>query len=229
MKKITSHFFAIGVFLIVALVYCKPAIQGKVLQQGDVIHWKGMAENSMKYNETHGHYPLWTNGMFSGMPAYQIAMDPKNPFNIIYLHKVFTLTPIDGKVFPIGLGKPMLFFFLLCIGFYFLSQVFGVDYRIGILGSLAYAYASFSSILIVAGHETQVQAMAYMPALLGAILLIYKKKYLAGAALTALFTGLLVAMNHLQVTYYLLIVVAFMTVYYLFEWIRAQDYKHIIK
>ena len=218
-KKITPHLIAIGVFLVVALVYCKPALQGKVLQQSDVIHWKGMAENSMKYKETHGNYPLWTNGMFSGMPAYQIAMDPKNPFNIIYLHKVFSLF----------LGKPFMFFFLLCMGFYFLSQVFNVDYRIGILGSLAYAYASFSSILIVAGHETQVQAMAYMPALLGAILLVYKKRYLLGATLTAVFTGLLVAMNHLQVTYYLLIVAAFMTIYYLIEWIRAKDYKHIIK
>ncbi len=218
-KIVTPHLIAMGVFLIVAFVYCKPALQGKVLTQGDVIHWKGMAENSMKYKETHGNYPLWTNSMFSGMPAYQIAMDPKNPFNIIWLHKIFSLF----------LGKPFMFFFLLCMGFYFLSQVFRVDYRIGILGALGYAYASFSSILIIAGHETQVQAMAYMPALLGAILLVYQKKYLIGATLTAVFTGLLVAMNHLQVTYYLLIVAAFMTIYYLVEWIRAKEYKHIIK
>ena len=71
--------------------------------------------------------------------------------------------------------------------------------------------------------------MAYMPALLGAILLVYQKKYLLGAALTALFTGLFIAMNHLQVTYYFLIVAALMTIYYLIEWIRAKDYKHIIK
>ena len=218
-SKITPHLIAIGVFLIVALIYCKPALQGKVLQQGDIIHWKGMAQNSFKYKETHGHFPLWTNGMFGGMPAYQIAMDPQNPFNLIYVHKVFSLF----------LGKPFMFFFLLCMGFYFLSQVFKVDYRISILGSLAYAYASFSSILIVAGHETQVLAMAYMPALLGAILLVYQKKYLIGAALTALFTGLFIAMNHLQVTYYFLMVAALMTLYYLIEWIRAKDYKHIFK
>ncbi len=218
-SKITPHLIAIGIFIVVALVYCKPALQGKVLQQGDVIHWKGMAQNSFKYKETHGHFPLWTNGMFSGMPAYQIAMDPANPFNLIYVHKVFSLF----------LGKPFMFFFLLCLGFYFLSQVYGVDYRIGIAGALAYAYASFSSILVVAGHETQVLAMAYMPAVLGAILLVYKKRYWTGAALTALFTSLFVAMNHLQVTYYFLIVAAFMTVFYLIEWIRAKDYKHIIK
>ena len=218
-SKIIPHLIAIGIFLIVAFIYCKPALQGRVLQQGDIIHWKGMAQNSFKYKETHGHFPLWTNGLFSGMPAYQIAMDPQNPFNIIYIHKVLSLF----------LGKPFQFFFLLCLGFYFLSQVYKVDYRIGILGALAYAYGSFCSILVIAGHETQVLAMAYMPALLASILLVYKKRYWLGAAATALFTGLFVAMNHLQVTYYFLIVAAFMTVYYLVKWIRAKDYKHIFK
>ncbi len=217
-SKVTPHLIAIGVFLVVALIYCKPVLEGKVLQQGDVIHWKGMAQNSFKYKETHGHFPLWTNGLFSGMPAFQIAIDPKNPFNLVYLHQVFSL----------GLGKPIMFFFLLCMGFYFLSQVFKVDYRISILGSLAYAYASFSSILIVAGHETQVLAMAYMPALLGAVLLVYQKKYWLGATLTALFTSLFVAMNHLQVTYYFLIVGVLMSIYYAIEWIKAKEYKHLI-
>lgn len=217
-SKITPHLIAIGIFLVVALVYCKPALQGKVLQQGDVIHWKGMAQNSFKYKETHGHFPLWTNGLFSGMPAFQIAMDPKNPFNLVYAHHVISLF----------LGKPFIFFFLLCLGFYFLSQVYKINYRIGIAGALAYAYASFSSILVVAGHETQVLAMAYMPALLGAILMVYQKKYWFGAALTALFTSLLVAMNHLQVTYYFLIVAAFMSVYYAINWIREKQFKHLI-
>ncbi|MBV9963696.1 MAG: YfhO family protein [Parafilimonas sp.] len=218
-SRLTPHLIAIGIFLIVAVIYCKPALQGKVLQQGDVIHWKGMAQNSFKYKETHGHFPLWTNGMFSGMPAYQIAMDPANPFNLIYLHKIFSLF----------LGKPFQFFFLLCLGFYFLSHVYKVDYRLGILGGLCYAYASFSSILVVAGHETQVLAMAYMPAVLGAMLLVYQKRYWIGGALTALFTGLFIAMNHLQVTYYFLIIATFMTIYYLIEWIRVKDYKHIFK
>lgn len=218
-SKITPHLIAIAIFLVVALIYCKPALQGKVLQQGDIIHWKGMAQNSFKYKETHGHFPLWTNGMFSGMPAFQIAQDPSNPFNLIYLHQVLSLF----------LSKPFQFFFLLCLGFYFLSQVYKVDYRIGIAGALAYAYASFSPILVVAGHESQVLVMAYMPALLGAVLLVYQKKYWVGAALTALFTSLFIALNHLQVTYYFLIIACFMTLYYVIKWVRGKEYKHLIK
>src|ERR1044072_9777052 len=97
-SKITPHLIAIGVFIIVAVIYCKPALQGKVWQQSDIIHWKGMAQNSFKYKETHGHFPLWTNGLFSGMPAYQIAMDPSNPFNLVHIHNVLSF-----------LGKPVSF------------------------------------------------------------------------------------------------------------------------
>lgn len=217
-KSLTPHIIAVGVFLIVAVIYCKPALQGKVLQQSDVIHWKAMAANSEAYKATHGHYPLWSNGMFCGMPAFQIAMDVKNPFNIFYIQHIITLF----------LPKPINFFFLLCIGFYFLTQILRLDYRIGILSALGYAYASFSAILVVAGHETQIQAMAYMPFILGSIILIYHRKYLIGASLTALFMGLLIAINHLQVTYYLMIVTGFMSIYYLVNWIKKKEYKHAV-
>jgi len=71
--------------------------------------------------------------------------------------------------------------------------------------------------------------MAYMAALLGAIILVYRKRYWPGAALTALFTGLLIAVNHLQITYYFLIIAGFMTVYYIIQWVRAKQYRHLIK
>ena len=75
--KLLPHFIAVLIFLVVALIYCKPVLQGEVLQQTDVIQWKGMAQNSLEFKKTHGHLPLWTNSMFSGMPAYQIAMEPQ--------------------------------------------------------------------------------------------------------------------------------------------------------
>ena len=80
-QKLLPHFIAVVIFLVVAAIYCKPALQGEVLQQNDIIQWKGMAKNSFDYKEAHGHFPLWTNGMFSGMPAYQIAMEPKGNGN----------------------------------------------------------------------------------------------------------------------------------------------------
>ncbi len=77
-NRVLPHLIAIVIFLIVAVIYCKPVLEGKVLQQHDVTQWKAMAKNSFDYKETHGNFPLWTNSMFSGMPAYQIAMEGTN-------------------------------------------------------------------------------------------------------------------------------------------------------
>ena len=78
-RKLLPHIIVVAVFLIVATIYCRPVLQGKVLHQEDVVQWQAMAKNQFDYKAKHGHFPLWTNGMFSGMPGYQIAMEPDVP------------------------------------------------------------------------------------------------------------------------------------------------------
>lgn len=216
-KSLLPHAIAVAIFVIVAIIYCKPALEGKVLAQQDVTHWKGMAQDLIQFKEKNGHYPLWNNNLFGGMPAYQIAMESGNPASVGFLHTVFML----------GLPKPIGYFFLLCISFYFLSQVVGSNYWLGIMGAIAYAYATYSPVIVVVGHDTKMLAMGYLPALMGAIWLIYQRKYLWGLALTALFSGLLVGMNHLQVTYYFLIMAFVMTIGFAIEWIKTKDFKHL--
>lgn len=191
-KNLLPHAIAVVVFMVVALVYCKPALEGKVLQQSDVSLWKASAQNSFEYKEKHGTFPLWTNGQFSGMPAFQITSVGTNPVSIVYAANVLTL----------NLPKPVSFFFLACVCFYFLSQVLRVNPYIGLFGALSYAYATYNPIIISVGHDTKMMAIAYLPAFVGSLLLLYHKKYLWGTTLTALFTALLISANHLQITYY---------------------------
>ncbi len=217
-KSLLPHLIAVAVFALIAIIYCKPAFDGKVLQQSDVIHWKGMAQDLVKYKEKHGTYPLWNNNLFGGMPAYQVILETSNPITVGYFHPLFMLF----------LTKPVGYFFLLCLSFYFLSQVLKVRPWLGILGSIAYAYSTFSEIIVAVGHDTQMLALGYVPALLAAVWLIYQKKYWWGAALTALFSCLLIAQNHLQITYYFLIVALFMSIGFIIQWIKAKEYKHLI-
>ena len=217
-KKLLPHLIAVVVFLIVAVIYCRPVLQGKVLQQHDVTQWKAMAQNSYQYKETHGHFPLWTNGMFSGMPAYQIAIGSKNTISPGVLYFVFTL----------GLPKPISFFFLACVCFYFLSQVLRVNPYVGIIGALAYAYATYNPIIVAAGHDTKMQTIAFLPAFIASLILVYEKRYWLGGALTALFTALLVGMNHPQIAYYAFLIAAFMTIGYAVYWIKTKQIKHLL-
>lgn len=213
-KKALPHIIAILTFLIIAVLFCKPALEGKVLQQHDIVHWKGMAQSSFEYKEKHGHFPLWNTNLFSGMPAYQVAMEGRG--FMVDLHQIFTL----------GLPKPIAFFFLACLCFYILSQVLGVHFLIGILTSLAFAYASYDPIIIVAGHESKMWAMAYMPGVLAGLLLIYQKRYLIGLAVTSVFATWQIVFNHPQISYYFFIAVGIISLGYLIQWIRAKEWKH---
>jgi hypothetical protein len=217
-KKLVPHLIAVAVFLVVALIYCRPVLEGKVVSQHDITHWKGAIQQSEVYKQTHGSAPLWTNSLFSGMPAFQIGYAANNvvPW---YAHQLFTL----------GLPKPIQFFFLACICFYFLTVVLGIRPVIGIMGSLAFGYATYNPVIIAVGHDTKMLTMAYMPALLGSLLLIYEKKYWLGAALTALFTSVMICMNHPQIAYYFFIAVAVMSIFYAVRWIRNKEWAHLIK
>jgi len=217
-NQVAPHLLAIGIFLAVALIYCKPTLEGKVLQQMDVTQWRGMAQNSFAYKEKHGQFPLWSNGIFSGMPAFQITSVGSNPVSIGYVNQVLTL----------NLPKPISFFFLACVCFYILTQVIGTRVAIGIAGALSYAYATYNPIIVAVGHDTKMQAIAYLPAFLAGLWMLYEKRnYWMGTALIALFTALLVASNHLQITYYALILALIMSIGYGIQWIRAKDWKHL--
>ena len=217
LKTFLPHLIAILTFVIVAVIFCKPALEGKVLQQSDNIQWKAMYEDQRLAEEKTGKLPLWTNGMFSGMPGYQIAMHSTNPISIGYVYQMLTL----------GLPKPFYFFILASVCFYLLTLFLRVNPYLGIIGALSYAYATYHPILVGAGHETKMIALAYLPAFIGSLMLIYEKKYLWGLTLTALFAALMISANHPQISYYAIIIALFMSIGYAVNWIREKDFKHM--
>jgi hypothetical protein len=218
-SKLLPHIIAVASFVIIALVYCKPALEGKVLQQSDVTHWKGMAKDIQDYRDAHnGVAPLWTNNLFSGMPGYQIATNNNN-----------LVSYLASDVFSFFIPKPFRFFILACLGFYFLALVMRVNPWIAMLGAIGYAYATYDPVIISVGHDTKMLSIAYLPAALGGLLMIFDGRYWLGAAFTALFSSILIYQNHYQIAYYFLIIVAFMSVAHLVQWIREKRYGHMAR
>jgi hypothetical protein len=219
LKSIIPHLIAVAIFITVSTIYCKPAIEGKVLQQSDISQWKGMAQDALTYRDQYGKTPLWTNSMFGGMPTYQITGIPGYIYSIGALDNLFTLS----------LPEPINLFFLASICFYFLAIVLGMNPYIAIVGGLCYSFATYNPIIIVVGHITKMHAIAYLPFFLGSILLIFKRKYILGGIFTALSTALFVQANHLQITYYGILIVFFMTVYHGIRWLLDKNFTHIYK
>lgn len=218
-KKLVPHAIAVVVFLVVALIYCKPALEGKILNAHDNIGWKGMAQQSFEQKEKLGHFPKWTNSMFSGMPTYQIALEGTHKVSFYYVSYVLTL----------GLPKPANFFFLACICFYLLALVLGINPWIGIMGALSYAYSTYDPIIIGAGHDTKMLAMGYAPLVIAGLLLLFKKKWWIGSA--ALATGLVLQLstNHLQIVYYTLLILGAITIGFLIDSFKKKELSTAVK
>ncbi len=201
-KKLIPHAIAIAVFFLIALVYCKPAFEGKVLNAHDNIGWKGMAQQSFEQKEKLGQFPKWTNSMFGGMPTYQIALEGTHKISFNYVSYILTL----------GLPKPANFFFLACLCFYLLALVLGINPWIGIMGAVSYAYSTYDPIIIGAGHDTKMLAIGYAPLVIAGLLLLFNKRWWIGSAALATGFVLQVSTNHLQIVYYTLLILGAITI-----------------
>ncbi len=218
-QRVQPHAIAIGVFFIISCVYCLPAFKGLVVAQPDATAWKAMAQQSLEFKEKYGHYPLWTNALFSGMPAFQVITGSMHNITIAWLHHLFILF----------LPEPAGLFFLACIGFYILCMALGIRNRIAILGSLAYAFASYNAVIAAVGHTTKFSTMGYAPAVLAGIVLLTQRKYLAGFIVTLIFSTQLFYQNHVQIAYYTLLIALCLGVAYAIRSVKMKEVAHAAK
>ncbi|MFM8255174.1 MAG: YfhO family protein [Bacteroidota bacterium] len=216
-KHLLPHLGVLLIFLLATAIFCRPALEGGQLNQHDNVSWKGMAQNAFEYKTAKGHFPLWNPNLFGGMPNYQIAMEGKS------------ILPDLIQIFSLGLPKPMNFFFLACLFFYFLSLSMGASPLIGATLSLAYSFSTYNPVIIAAGHDTQMIATACMPLLLAGLILIYNKTYWIGLSVTTAGAHLLIAANHLQITYYFLLIAILLTLAFAVDWIKNKEWNHLGK
>ncbi|MHC1706153.1 MAG: YfhO family protein [Bacteroidales bacterium] len=213
-KKFLPWIFAILVFMVIAVAYFNPVLEGKRLKQDDIIRHKGMSKEIADFRTKYGSEPLWTNSMFGGMPAYQIStLFPAN------------LTKYPDKIMQLGLPHPANLVFLYALGFFILLMVLRVNPWLAVAGAIGFAFSSYFFIILEAGHNSKAHAIGYMAPVLAGILLTYRGKYLAGGILTALFLAIEISANHLQITYYLLMLIVILSIG---EFIVAIKEKRIL-
>ncbi len=200
LRRFLPHIIVLVVFAAITATYFYPAFQGQSLKQSDVVSFRGMAQEISEFRRMFKEEPLWTNSMFSGMPAYQISV--RYPNNIVKM--------VDG-FFHLGLPTPASYLFLYLMGFYILLIAFRVKPTLAAIGSVAFAFSSYYFIILEAGHNTKAHAIAYMAPTLAGIVWAYRGRLLFGGAFAALFLALQLSANHVQITYYFgLMVLLFM-------------------
>jgi hypothetical protein len=206
------HLGILAAFYVVVVFYFKPVVlEGEVLNQHDFVQYKGMAHETEAFREETGEEALWTSTLFGGMPAYQTS--------VVYGGNWFSSLQ---QIFWAGLPRPANYIFMMFAGFFFLLRVLKVNPWLSAAGAAAFALSSYFFIILDVGHTSKANAIAYMAPLLASILLTYQGKYLIGGALTAFFTALEVTANHYQITYYLLLVLLLLGIFFLIDAIQQK-------
>lgn len=211
-KNILPYLVSILAFYAISLFYCSPVLEGKQLFQTDTRKGAGMGQDMKEYSEKTGEKSLWTGSAFGGMPAYQISPG----------YKAFPLMKVK-RVFEGFLPSPASQIFLYLLGFFMLMCAFGLNPWIGLVSAIAFAFSSYFFIIITAGHMWKAWVIGLIPPTMAGIVWAYKKKYLLGGAVFALFFALQLMSNHIQMTYYFFVFIGLP--YLIYELVNALKKK----
>jgi hypothetical protein len=219
LKSLLPIVSAIAIFIALTFVYFSPMIKGKVLRQGDIVATQGMAKEVNDFRDKYHEEPLWTNSMFGGMPAYMISVRSQGGSVVPHFRTLITL----------GMSSPAVILFSYMIGFFILLIVLRVNPWLSIIGSVAFAFSSYTLIILEAGHVSKAFCISYIPPVFASVILICRKKYLLGSSLLALFMALELQSSHVQITYYLLMFLVIYVVFEFIQFIKEKQYYAIGK
>lgn len=219
-KKLLPDLLIVLGFLLIAFAYFfTPLSQNLVLGGHDTVAGMGQGHEQELFHQATGETSRWTGSIFSGMPTYQISPS-------------YGPTQLLGKVgWVLGLFTtgPLNYVFVYLLGFYVLLRSFRLKPGISALGSVMWAFSSYFFIIIAAGHIWKVNTLGFIPPTIAGMVLAYRGKYLWGCLVTALFTGLQVLCNHIQMTYYFLFLMLFITIAYGVEAYRKKQWQSWVK
>jgi len=220
LKKFLPDLLVIILFVVIAFAYFAPAdIEGRILYQHDTAAGRGAGQEALEYYEQTGERTRWTNSTFSGMPTFQTAPSYSSTDALSFVTKAYHLWLPDN----------VWYVFVYLLGFYIMLRAFNFRWYLSLLGSIIWAFSSYFFIIIAAGHIWKVWALAYLPPLIGGVVLAYRGKYLWGFIVTAIFAAFEVNANHVQMTYYYLFIIFFMILAFLVEAIQQKQLGRFLK
>ena len=220
-KKLALAAGVIALFLALSYGFVPQVLDGKIVNQSDISGYVGMSHEMTEWNKAHPDNPTyWTDSMFGGMPTTAISTQNKGD----YTQWIYDLL-LTGK-------RPATYLFITLLGAFLLFLAMGVNWTVAIGGAIAIAFCSYNFQIIQVGHNTKMQAIAFMPWVLAALVYTYRSKELwktlLGAVLFGLALSLQIKANHQQITYYLAIMVLLYALVELVHTFKTKAWKPFI-
>lgn len=217
LRFLIPHVFVTLFFVVISLAYFYPILSGKVLVQSDIVQFKGMQRQVLEHRAAFGEEPYWIDNAFVGMPTYQIT--PRYPFDVLrYIDNALRFLP-----------RPADILFLYLFFFYLFAQSRKFSIPISVLGALAYGFSSYYIVILMVGHNTKAMALAYAPLVFLGLFQLFLDNKKIGLFWLTLGLGLQLHANHLQMTYYTLIMVALLAFFWGMYYWRKQGFLFLVK
>lgn len=216
-KKFLPHVLVVMLFAGIALAYFSPVLSGKAILQSDIVQYTGMAKEQTDFRAQYQEEPYWTNSAFGGMPTYQLGAQYPHSY-VKKLDQVFRFLP-----------RPADYLFIYFLGFYLLLISMRLRWVYAFFGALAFGFSTYLIIILGVGHNAKAHAIAYMPMLVAGVLLVFQKRYAWGSVITLLAAALEINANHFQMTYYLLLFLLIVGIYFAVQYLKEKDYKGLGK
>lgn len=213
-QKHLSWILVAVLFLLLALLYFPIAFGKQTPIATDITQWQGAAQSIIEYNNTHSDRALWTQSMFSGMPAYMISFPNRIPFLesvINFLGRI-----MNWRIFLLFMGG---------LGVFLLLRQWKLDPYICFIGAIAFVFSCHWVGLLEIGHNTKFRAMMYVPWVLWALFYLRKKPGLLGLGLLASTLIVQLRENHPQITYYLYLFIGMYWIWELIQSIVKKEHK----
>ena len=232
-KKVLVYAGIIVAFLVLSYGFVPQVLDGKVVNQSDISGYMGMAHEMSEWNNAHPDDPTaWTGSMFSGMPV--TSFEAPRQGDLIQGVYDFLLTG----------NRPATYLFVSLLGAFLLMLSLGIDKLIAMGGAVAVTFCSYNMQIIQVGHNSKMQALAFLPWALAGLIFTYRKalegaskdesrpawkKMLPSAVLGSVLFGLGISLqvkaNHQQITYYLAILIFIYAIVLLVWLLRDQERK----
>lgn len=214
--QVWGFFVSIGVLIVVSLLFFYPDnFDGNSLRQADMQQGAANGQEGKAFFEATGEQALWTNSLFGGMPTFQIS--PTYPSN-----RLFNWL---NTLYGLGLPAPSNLLFMMMAGFLILLFALRLRWYYALIGAIAWGFSSYYVIIIGAGHIWKFATLCYIPPTIAGLVLSYRGRYVAGAALTAVFAMLQLNANHPQMSYYFAFVMVALVIAWLIEALRAKKVR----
>ena len=204
---------SVGVLYVVVLVLFRGLVfsDNSFSQSPDESNWHAYKTAGNALTEKEGVDQLWTPYVFGGMPTFGSLS--YIPHQVSYVE---TICFVPLKLLFGGQSKSwfVALYFLGGVFMFFLMRAWHFSRPASLIAALTFMLSPYAVTLGGVGHGSKMKALSYLPLLVMLTHLVFEKRNLLTFGLLCGGIGTLMLTNHVQVVYYVLLVMGLYLAYY---------------